>query len=144
MSVIRATLRTSMALVIGILVAFITIMCVEQIAHLLFPLSVDLGQQDTSASTQYMKNLPVISLLMVQLAWCMGIALGIFSAALVARQVRGRFALAIGTLISGSALATMLLLPHPLWFIVLSAICLPVVSLGCWWCLKRSPWFSRK
>ena len=96
MSVFKATLRTALALGIGILVAFVTIMLIEQVSHFIFPVPTDIDWQDSSASTQYMSQLPAMALILVLLAWCSGIVLGILSASWIARRVRGRFALAIG------------------------------------------------
>jgi signal transduction histidine kinase len=137
MSVFKATLRTALALGIGILVAFVTIMLIEQVSHFIFPVPTDIDWQDSSASTQYMSQLPAMALILVLLAWCSGIVLGILSASWIARRVRGRFALAIGSLISLAAIANMAMLPHPIWFMSLAAIALPSVTFGCWWALKR-------
>ncbi len=136
MSVFKATLRTSLALGIGILVAFVTIMLIEQISHYFFPLPSNIDWGDSTASTQYMSQLPAMALLLVLFAWCSGISLGIVSASWIARRVRGRFALAIGSLIGIGAIANMLMLPHPIWFMSLTAIVLPAVTFGCWWLLK--------
>ena len=65
MSAFRATLRTSLALGLGILVAFVTIMLIEQISHHIFPLPADIDWQDSTASTQYMSQLPFMALLLV-------------------------------------------------------------------------------
>ncbi len=137
MSAFRATLRTSLALGLGILVAFVTIMLIEQISHHIFPLPADIDWQDSTASTQYMSQLPFMALLLVLFAWCGGVILGILTASWIARRVRGRFALAIGCLIGIAAIANMLMLPHPVWFMSLTALVLPTVTFGCWWLLKR-------
>ncbi len=136
MSVFKATLRTSLALGVGILVAFVTIMLIERISHSFFPLPANIDWGDSTASTRYMSQLPPMALILVLFAWCCGISLGIASASWIARRVRGRFALAIGSLIGIGAIANMLMLPHPLWFMVLTAIVLPSVTFCCWWLLK--------
>ncbi len=137
MSALKATLRTSLALGLGILVAFVTIMLIEQISHHIFPLPADIDWQDSTATTQYMNQLPFMALLLVLFAWSSGIILGILSASWIARRVRGRFALAIGSMIGIGAIANMLMLPHPIWFMSLTALVLPVVTFCCWWLLKR-------
>jgi len=137
MNVFKATFRTALALGLGILVAFVTIMLIEQISHYIFPIPANIDWQDSTASTQYMSQLPAMALLLVLFAWCSGIILGILSASWIARRVRGRFALAIGSLIGVGAIANMLMLPHPIWFMALTAVGLPTVTFGCWWFLKR-------
>ncbi len=136
MSHLKATLRTALALVLGLLVAFVTIMLIEQVSHMIFPLPNDIDWNDSSAATQFMNQLPVAALLLVLFAWCSGIILGILTAAWIARRVRGRFVLAIGGFISIAAIANMWMLPHPIWFMALTMVMLPAVSFWTWWQFK--------
>ena len=62
---------------------------------------------------------------------------GLTAATTLAGRCRGRFALAIGSLVFLGAVSNFYLLPHPMWLIVLSLIMIPLVAVLCWWALKK-------
>lgn len=138
-----AAFRTTLALVAGLVITFLTISVSEQLSHLLFRPPVDLDWQDSSAVAAYLKQLPVSALLLVLVGWLVGIAAGLSVATLIAGRSRGRFALAIGGLVWLAALSNFYLLPHPLWMVVLSLCSIPLLSYGLWWLLRRQIAFKR-
>lgn len=132
-----ALLRTTLALLAGLVVTFFTISAVEQLGHLLYRAPAGLDWQDSSAVTAYLKQLPVGALLLVLLGWLSGVFTGMTAATLIAGRCRGRFALTIGTVVLLGAVSNFYLLPHPWWLMVLSVITIPAVSVICWWVLKK-------
>ncbi|MDZ7867934.1 MAG: hypothetical protein U5L02_01815 [Rheinheimera sp.] len=132
-----ALLRTTLALLAGVVVTFFTISAIEQLGHILYRAPAGLDWQDSSAVSAYLKQLPVGALLLVLAGWLLGIFTGLTAATMLAGRCRGRFALAIGSLVFVGALSNFYLLPHPLWLMVLSLILIPLVALICWWALKK-------
>jgi len=131
------TLRTTLALLAGVVVTFFTIAAVEQLGHLLYRAPEGLDWQDSSAASAYLKQLPVGALLLVLFGWLLGIFTGLSAASVFAGRCRGRFALSIGTLVFLGAASNFYLLPHPLWLMVLSLIMIPLLSYFSWWILKK-------
>lgn len=132
-----ALLRTTLALLAGVVVTFLTISAVEQLGHILYRAPAGLDWQDSSAVSAYLKQLPVGALLLVLAGWLLGIFTGLTAATLLAGRCRGRFALAIGALVFLGAISNFYLLPHPMWLMVLSLIMIPLVTVVCWWALKK-------
>ncbi len=132
-----ALLRTILALLAGVVVTFFTISAVEQLGHMLYRAPAGLDWQDSSAVSAYLKQLPVGALLLVLAGWLLGIFTGLTAATLLAGRCRGRFALAIGSLVFLGAVSNFYLLPHPMWLMVVSLITIPLVTLLCWWALKK-------
>lgn len=132
-----ALLRTTLALLAGVVVTFFTISAVEQLGHILYRAPAGLDWQDSSAVSAYLKQLPAGALLLVLAGWLLGIFAGLTAATMLAGRCRGRFALAIGCLVFLGAVSNFYLLPHPLWLMVLSLILIPLVTLICWWALKK-------
>ncbi|WP_430455520.1 hypothetical protein [Rheinheimera sp.] len=132
-----ALLRTTLALLAGVVVTFFTISAVEQLGHILYRAPAGLDWQDSSAVSAYLKQLPAGALLLVLAGWLLGIFTGLTAATMLAGRCRGRFALAIGSLVFLGAVSNFYLLPHPLWLMVLSLIMIPLVSVFCWWALKK-------
>ncbi len=132
-----ALLRTVLALLAGVVVTFFTISAVEQLGHILYRAPVGLDWQDSSAVSAYLRQSPVGALLLVLAGWLLGIFTGLTAATLLAGRCRGRFALAIGSLVFLGAVSNFYLLPHPMWLMVLSLLMIPLVALLCWWALKK-------
>lgn len=132
-----ALLRTTLALLAGVVVTFFTISAVEQLGHILYRPPVGLDLQDSSAVSAYLKQLPAGALLLVLAGWLLGIFTGLTASTLLAGRCRGRFALAIGSLVFLGAVSNFYVLPHPMWLMALSLILIPLVALVCWWALKK-------
>ncbi len=132
-----ALLRTTLALLAGVVVTFFTISAVEQLGHILYRAPAGLDWQDSSAVSAYLKQLPAGALLLVLAGWLLGIFTGLTAATMLAGRCRGRFALATGSLVFLGAVSNFYLLPHPLWLMVLSLILIPLVAVLCWWALKK-------
>jgi hypothetical protein len=131
------TLRTTLALLAGVVVTFFTIAAVEQLGHLLYRAPEGLDWQDSSAASAYLKQLPVGALLLVLSGWLLGIFTGMAAATVLAGRCRGRFALSIGGLVLLGAASNFYMLPHPLWLMVLSLLMIPLLSYFSWWILKK-------
>jgi hypothetical protein len=132
-----ALLRTTLALLAGVVVTFFTISAVEQLGHILYRPPLGLDWHDSSAVSAYLKQLPAGALLLVLAGWLLGIFTGLTASTLLAGRCRGRFALAIGSLVFIGAGSNFYLLPHPMWLMVLSLIMIPLVAVLCWWALKK-------
>jgi hypothetical protein len=92
------------------------VMGIEIVGHLIFPPPPGLDASNPEALKAYMQTAPLAVLLFVFVAWCCGAFFGGWLAALIARRAPAVHALIVGGFILLSGVATMLSIPHPLWF----------------------------
>lgn len=133
----QAVVRTSLALVAGIVVTFAVIVVMEHFISWLFPSPQAGDLSDPAVAQAFMQQLPTIALLLVLLGWLLSITAGFWSAALIAGRSRGRFALAIGSVVLLGCSANFLQLPHPLWFVVITSVLVPLLAWANWWLARR-------
>ena len=119
--------RGILAVVLGFMTLGVTGMLAETIGHAIFPPPAGLDLSDPAA----IGKLPIGALVSVLMAW----ALATFSAAWVAARVaaggRLAFGLSMGILGLIAAVATMLMIPHPVWMWAVGvAEFLPAAYLG--------------
>lgn len=121
-------LRLSLALIAGILAAFVTIALIETVGHTVFPAPADLDYGNPAALKAYVDALPLAAKLFVLAAWLCGTIDGVFVACLVNR---GRYLLCAG-LIGGAVwlatLANLFMIPHPAWLAAAGLLGIPAVA----------------
>jgi hypothetical protein len=121
--------RNILAVIAGILAAGVTVFLVEMAAHFILPAPPGVDPSNPESLRANATNLPLSSLAAVLVAWCVGSFVGGLVAALVSRQQKMLCALVAALFIIGSGVATMVMIPHPIWFWI-AAILLP---LPCAW-----------
>lgn len=125
-------LRSVLAVMFGLLVAVIVLIGMESISHTLFPPpSVD--PNDMDAVRALMADMPARMFVMVLIAW----SLSALTGGLVAGRVAGRGAVGhaavIGVLLTIGAIANFVMLPHPVWVVIVGlGLFLPMAVLGGW------------
>jgi MFS family permease len=125
-------LRSIVAVVLGVVVAAMIALALETAGHQVFqPPQLDLN--DWEAAKALVAQMPVWVLGVVLLAW----ACGSFGGGWVAARLAGRapivHALIVGAIQTLFGIATMLMIPHPPWFVVGALLCLlPPAYVGGW------------
>ena len=119
--------RMLLGAVLGLVVAFVTIMCIEFVGHQVYPPPAGLDPRSTADMATLIGGMPVGALLFVVAAWVVGAFDGGFVAALVARDQRPRLAAILPALLVVAGVVAMILqMPgHPLWMAV-AGLLLPV------------------
>jgi hypothetical protein len=117
--------RNILAVVLGIIAAGVTVFLVEIAAHFLLPMPPGVDPANPETLRANAANLPLSSLFAVVVAWCLGSFAGGLVAARVSRDQKMLCALITGLFIIGSGIATMVAIPHPIWFWI-AAILLPL------------------
>lgn len=114
--------RNVAAAVIGLVVAFVLIMAIEKVGHVIYPPPPDLDFSDPQAVRPYIATLPILALLFPIFAWM----IGTFSGSLVACSIGTArplgFAVIVGGLVIAGTVANLIVIPHPLWFSVVSLV----------------------
>jgi MFS family permease len=120
--------RGAVGTVLGTVAAGLSIASIERLGHLLYPPPVGLKPGHLDAIAAYLANAPVGSLLFVLLGWLSGAFLGGLLAAWIAGRRPRLYAGVIAALILLGAVANFAMIAHPVWFIALSIVTLPLAG----------------
>ena len=124
-------IRSVLAVVAGIFVAVIVVVVVEAIGHAVYPPPSDIKLGDSEALQAIIAKLPVGAIAFVLVAWGLGSLAGGFIAATIAGRAQATHALIVGGIQMAFGILTMVIIPHPLWFVIASfAIVVPSAWLG--------------
>lgn len=122
------TSRLSIALVAGILAAFITIALVETAGHTVFPAPPGLDYSNPDALRHYVAALPLGAKLFVLAAWLFGTIDGVFVACLINKGRYGLCAGVVGGLVLAATIANLMFIPHPVWLAGAGIIGIPLAA----------------
>ncbi|OLC51001.1 MAG: hypothetical protein AUH43_03705 [Acidobacteria bacterium 13_1_40CM_65_14] len=117
-----AIARSVLAVLTGMVVAALVVAIVEAISSQIYPLPRGLNAADPVAMREYIKTLPAGAFVFVLIGWALGTLAGAWTAARLAGhspQLHGNI---VGTLLLGTGVANMLMLPHPAWVWILGVI----------------------
>ena len=114
--------RKIAAAVAGVILAVILVAVVERIGHLVYPLPADIDVTNTEELRAYVKTLPVGALLFVLLAWLAGTFGGGLLASFIARDNFRLYTGIVGGLVLLGTAINLVVIPHPLWFSMLSVL----------------------
>ncbi|MDZ4728350.1 MAG: hypothetical protein SH820_00165 [Xanthomonadales bacterium] len=122
-------LRKISAVLLGVLVAFATVMLVEWLGHQVYPPPPNLDFKDPEQLRQFTSNLPLGAFLLVLLGWLLGTLSGGLTACFVAREKPLVFASIIGAIMLAATIANLAMIPHPTWFSIAGIVVIGVGTL---------------
>ncbi|MEM1176481.1 MAG: hypothetical protein AAGI27_16935, partial [Pseudomonadota bacterium] len=114
--------RNALAYLLGIAAAILTIMLVEALGHVVFPVEADIDFEDSEGLANYMATLPLGAVLFVALAWALGVVAGIAVALRIGDLKPVYFSSVITSFVLAGAVSQMILIPHPTWFVPVALI----------------------
>lgn len=120
-------LRKVFAVLLGVLVAFATVMVIEWLGHQVYPVPPDVDFNDPQEMQRYVANLPLGAFVSILLGWMLGTIAGGLAACYVAREKPVVFASIIGAIMLAATIINLVLIPHPTWFSIAGII---VIGLG--------------
>ena len=115
-------IRNVAAALAGIVTAFVMIMLIEKLGHFIYPPPPDLDFSNPEAIRPYMATLPFLALMFPMLAWITGTFAGSLVACSIATARPMAFAIIVGGLVFAGTVSNLIVIPHPLWFSVLSLL----------------------
>jgi hypothetical protein len=125
--------RSILSVVVGVIAAVLVVGLLEAEGHLLYPPPPDINLHDSEQLRAIVDRLPLGALLSVLVAWGAGSLAGGFVAAAMARNRHLIHALIVGCVQMMAGIVTMVIIPHPMWFMIASiVILLPAACLGAW------------
>lgn len=122
-------LRKVSAVLLGVVVAFATVMLVEWLGHQVYPPPPGLDFSDTEQVRQFTSTLPLGAFAFVLMGWLLGTITGGLAACYIAREKPVVFASIIGTVMLAATIANLLLIPHPTWFSIAGIVVIGVGTL---------------
>ena len=138
-----ASARTVSGLVLGLGigfgVAFLAIYAIEALGNRLYPVPGNLDLSNPHELRGHVATLPFGALLFVPLAWIVGTFAGGMVGSLVSRAWTRAICTAVGVVVLGGAIATLLTIPHPLWVTVAGVIGVSFAAACAQWGMARRP-----
>ena len=121
--------RSILAVVVGMLVAFVIIALVQTVGMRVYPPPAGMDPSNPESIKAAMAQLPLGALLFVLLAYAAGSVAGGWTAARFAPKSRMMHAMIVGAILLGAGIMNMMTIPHPGWF---WASAIAIYLLGAW------------
>lgn len=113
-------LRKILAGIAGLATAVLTIFLIERLGHTIYPPPTGIDFSDAEAMRAYTDNASAMELLFPAIAWVVATIIGGSVATAIARQSPFVFAAIVGGLILFGTIMNLVMIPHPLWFSIVS------------------------
>ena len=117
--------RLILGIVLGIVAAFVTVVCIDLIGHQIYPMPSDLNVRDPEAVGAFIRTMPPGAFAIVVAAWFLGALDGGIIAAAVSRRAWTVWPVAAAVALGG--VVNVLLIPHPV-ALQLGAIAAPLLG----------------
>ena len=121
--------RSILAVVVGMLVAFVLFALVQIIGMRAYPPPPGTDPMNAESVKAAMRQMPLGALLFVLLSYAAGSVAGGWVAARFAPKAKLMHAMIVGALLFGAGLVNLSMIPHPAWFGVASSA---IYLLGAW------------
>ena len=110
------------AAIAGIITAFVMIMLIEKLGHVIYPPPTDLDFSDPEVMRPYIATLPFLALLFPMIAWVVATFAGTVLACKIGTANPLAFAAVVGGLVLAGTITNLIMIKHPLWYSLLALI----------------------
>ncbi len=121
-------IRNLLAIVAGVLAAFVLVGLIEALGHMVYPVPEGLDFTNPDQLQAYVQGLPVGALLFVLAAWVVATFVGGLVAASVARTRPLLYSTIVGAVVLAATIANLLMIPHPRWFAIAAVVAIPIAA----------------
>ena len=115
-------LRKVLGALAGIATAVLTVMLMEWLGHIIYPLPDGLEITDSAALSAHIAAAPLGALLLVLAGYLIATFDGTFVACLIGRAPPYIYALLIAVLMLAGTASNLIIIPHPTWFSVSAVV----------------------
>jgi hypothetical protein len=115
-------------ILVGVVIAVALVFAIEWVIGLVVPAPADFNMRDPEQVRARVASMPMWAILLVLVGWVVGTGLGSFAAARIARTTKLWPGLVVGAVVFLSTLYNIMTIPHPLWFVGISLIAIPIAS----------------
>ncbi len=114
--------RAIVAVIAGILSAFVSILVIEAIGALVAPAGPAPGLKDAEHMREYLSAMPVASYAFLLAAYVAGSSLGGIVAGRIMFDPASRCVWIVGGILLVTTVANLVMIPHPIWFSIASVV----------------------
>lgn len=116
-------IKNIMIIIGGVVAGSAVIYLVESISHKLYPFPSNIDMYDKVAMKEYIFSMPLSAFLILLIAYELGgFFTGFFAALLSIPELRKINAMISGALLTIGSAINLILIPHPIWFIITSLL----------------------
>ncbi len=114
--------RNILAVVIGLVAAIAIFLVAESINAAIHPAPATLDFTDKAAVETFYNSQPITLWLLVLAGWVLGSVVCGFLIKLISKNHNKRLPIIAGAILTLSAIANFLMLPHPVWFMIIALL----------------------
>lgn len=114
--------RAIIAVIAGIVSAFVSILLIEAVGALIVPSGSAPSLKDAERMRDYLQTLPLSAYAFVLAAYLIGSAVGGLVATRVVGTRPSRSGWVVGGLLLATTMANLVMIPHPLWFSIAAVV----------------------
>jgi hypothetical protein len=122
--------------VVGIVVAFLTVMLIDRVGHMWYPPPPGLDFSDPDAIRPYLATLPVGAFLFILASSVAAAFIGTLVACHIGTANRLLFGGVVGGIVLAATIANFIAIPHPLW---LALGTIAGIVLSTWFAMRLAP-----
>ena len=120
--------RSILAVFLGWAASLVVIVLVEAASHQLFPMPAGADIWNPTDIARSGPDIPGAALALVVVGWALGALAGGFLAGRLVQKGQVRHALLVAAIVLGSAVWTMLTIPHPVWMWLAALVLIPAAG----------------
>ena len=128
--------RNAAALVVGVAVAFLTVMLIDYVGHMIYPPPAGLDFSDTSAIEPYLATLPIGAFLFILASSTVAAFIGTLVACYIGTIKPLNCAIVVGGIVLAASIANFIAIPHPSWLAIAT---LAGVVAAAWFAAQLAP-----
>jgi hypothetical protein len=120
--------RVILGIIAGVVIAVALVFAVELIVNVIAPPPADFDMSDPVDVRERVGSLPMLAFALVLLGWVLGTALGSWAAVRIGQRPVVWPGLIVGAVIFVGTIYNIMTIPHPIWFVAISLLAIPLVS----------------
>ena len=120
--------RVILGIIAGVVIAVAVVFAVELILNVISPPPADFDTSDPVDVRERVRGLPMFAFGLVLVGWLAGTALGSWAAVRIGQRPITWPGLVVGAVVLGATIYNIMTIPHPIWFVAISLLAIPIVS----------------
>lgn len=120
------------SVIAGSIVASLIFLLVEQLGHIFYPGAMSVNWNDAAAVKVFMDNQPIGAFMVVLGGWAVGSFVGGILMQKISKQTALTLPIILSLVLMATAVWNFIMLPHPLWFMIVGLMIFAPSVLGGW------------
>lgn len=121
-------LRRILAVIAGIIVFVVVVSLMDTLSHQIYPMPEGLSMEDEQAMAAFIAQAPFSAMLVVMLGWILGTLAGTYTASKLSPTHKRLAAGIVGALAFAGTSLNAMMLPHPIWMLVVGLAGIAVMA----------------